>query len=138
MNSAHKYTSACAAIVVAILLLPSCSRAATPSADFLERVVSLLYPSGPGSMGYSVKHLANVCIDGKGKVSWDRSENEVIMICDRTEPASQVRYISRWLLRPTELQNPDGSRSDSAALVSVAINGEIIDRSVLEVLASGL
>lgn len=126
------------AILGTCLSVASCSPASAPAAAFLERAVMLIYPSGPGGMGYNVKHLVEVCVEGKGAVSWEQSDNDSIMICDRTDPLSKARFVSRWLLRPADLQNPDGSTIATAAIVGLAVNGQNIDRAALEVIASGL
>lgn len=126
------------AILGACFSVASCSPASTQTAAFLERAVMLIYPSGPGGMGYNVKHLVEVCVEGKGAVSWEPSDSDTIMICDRTDPLSKARFVSRWLLRPADLQNPDGSKIATAAIVGLAVNGQSIDRAALEAIASGL
>ena len=138
MNLFSKYVLTSIAILGASLSMSSCAPTWTPATTFLERAVVLIYPSGPGGMGYKVKHLADICARGNGAVDWEQSDSDAILICDRIDPASKARFVSRWLLRPGELDNPDGSKVATAAILGLAINGQSIDRSALEVIASGL
>jgi hypothetical protein len=100
--------------------------------------VTLMYPSGPGRMGYNVRHLVDVCVQGQGEVGWEKSDSDAIMTCDSTDTLSEARYVSRWLLRPADVKNPDGSTAATAAIVALAVNGRNISRPDLEVIASGL
>jgi len=138
MKPFRKFASLIGAMFGACLSVASCSLASTPTADFLERLVTLIYPSGPGGMGYNVKHLVDVCLEGKGEVSWEKSDSDTIMTCDRTDPLSKVRFLSRWLLRPSDVKNSDGSTVATVAIVGLAVNGQNISRSDLEILASSL
>ena len=138
MNPASNYAMLSVAIFGTCLAAASCSTTFTPPADFLERFVTLVYPSGPGGMGYRVEHLVDVCVQGKGEVSWDQSDSNTIMTCDRTDPLSRARFLSRWLLRPSDVKNPDGSTVATAAIVGLAVNGQNISRSDMEIIASGL
>src|SRR6266851_3770129 len=102
MNFTPRYELLGTAIIGACLSAASCSSAWTPPASFLERLVTLIYPFGPGGMGYNVKHLVVVCVHGQGQVSWEKSDSDTIMTCDRTDPLSKARFLSRWLLRPSD------------------------------------
>jgi hypothetical protein len=71
MSPVSKYVLMSAAILGACLSVASCSPASMPTPAFLERAVMLIYPSGPGGMGCNVKHLVDVCVEGKRAVSWE-------------------------------------------------------------------
>jgi hypothetical protein len=60
------------------------------------------------------------------------------MTCERTDPLSKSRYLSRWLLRPTDIEVASGQTKPTVAIVGLAINGQRISRSDLEALASSL
>jgi hypothetical protein len=135
---ASKSASFIGAILAACIAVASCSPAFTPSADFLERIVALIYPSGLGVMGYNVKHLVDICVEGKGQVSWEKSDSDIILTCDGTDPLTKARIHSRWLMRPSEAQIPNGAKFPAVAIMGLAINGQNISRSDLEVFASNL
>lgn len=138
MNPVPKYAMLSAAIFGGCLAAASCSPTLAPAADFLERPVTLMYPSGPGGMGYNVQHLVDVCVRGQGVVSWERSDSDTLMSCDRTDPLSRARFLSRWLLRPFDVKPLAGSTVATVAIVGLAVNGQNISRSDLEIIASSL
>jgi hypothetical protein len=69
-----------------------------------------------------------------------RLSSDTIMTCDcdRTDPLSKLRYLSRWLLRPTDIRDPSGRSTTTVAVVGLAINDQTISRSDLEAIASSL
>jgi hypothetical protein len=89
-------------------------------------------------MGYNVKHLVDLCVEGQGEVSWEKSDSDTIMTCDRTDPLSKARFLSRWLPRPSDVKNADGSTVATVAIVRLAVNCQNINRSDLEIIASSL
>src|SRR5258708_21435162 len=117
MILAPKYAMLSAALFGNCLAAASCSPTFTPPADFLERLVTLVYPSGPGGMGYKVEHLVDVCVQGQREVSWEKSDSDTIMTCDRTDQLSRATFLSRWLLRSSDVNNPDGSTVATLAMV---------------------